>query len=62
MRTRFLSLAGLVGALVVLPSISEAQAADKISFGVMGGLSLPMATSVTATTAASTSPAVCTHR
>lgn len=42
MRTRFLTLAGLAGALAVLPATVEAQDAKKISFGVMGGLSLPM--------------------
>jgi opacity protein-like surface antigen len=42
MTMRVLKLAGLAGALALLPAIAGAQDARSISFGVMGGLSLPM--------------------
>jgi len=42
MSMRVLKLAGLAGALALLPAIAGAQDARAISFGVMGGLSLPM--------------------
>jgi opacity protein-like surface antigen len=42
MMTRVLGIAGLAAALAVLPSAVQAQDASKLSFGVMGGLSLPM--------------------
>lgn len=42
MSKRFRVLAGLVGVLALLPSTGEAQEANKVSFGVMGGLSLPV--------------------
>lgn len=42
MTMRVLKLAGLAGALALLPALAGAQDARSISFGVMGGLSLPM--------------------
>jgi opacity protein-like surface antigen len=42
MKMRALKLAGLAGTLALLPAIAGAQDARSISFGVMGGLSLPM--------------------
>jgi hypothetical protein len=42
MITRALTVAGLAGALVLAPAVAEAQGDKKISFGVMGGLSLPI--------------------
>jgi hypothetical protein len=42
MTKRIFKLAGLAGALALLPAIAGAQNARSISFGVMGGLSLPM--------------------
>ena len=41
-RLRLLALAGLAGALAIGPSSVDAQDAKKVSFGVMGGLSMPM--------------------
>jgi hypothetical protein len=41
MTTRMLTLAGLAGTLALMPALAGAQAARPISFGVMGGLSLP---------------------
>lgn len=42
MSMRVLKLVGFAGALALLPAIAGAQDARTISFGVMGGLSLPM--------------------
>jgi len=42
MTMRVVKLASLAGALALLPAIAGAQDARSISFGVMGGLSLPM--------------------
>ncbi len=42
MKNRALKLIGFAGALALLPAMAGAQEASKLSFGVMGGLSLPM--------------------
>ncbi len=42
MIARSLRIAGLVGALALLPAAADAQGDRPISVGVMGGLSLPM--------------------
>jgi hypothetical protein len=42
MKNRALKVIGFVGALALLPAVASAQDASKLSFGVMGGLSLPM--------------------
>lgn len=42
MMKRSLRLVGIAGALVVAPALMSAQDSKPISFGVMGGLSLPM--------------------
>ncbi len=42
MISRVFTLVGLVGVLALVPAASQAQDASKLSFGVMGGLSLPM--------------------
>ncbi len=42
MTSRCLRMAGLVGAFALLPALAGAQDSKPISFGVMGGLSLPI--------------------
>ncbi len=42
MNSRTLRLAGIAGALALLPALASAQDARPISVGVMGGLSLPI--------------------
>ncbi len=42
MISRMLCVAGLVGAITILPASADAQGTRPISVGVMGGLSMPM--------------------
>jgi hypothetical protein len=42
MRAVMVGIVGLAGALVVMPGVAAAQDGKPVSFGVMGGLSLPM--------------------
>jgi len=42
MKMRVLKLAGLAGTLALMPALAGAQDARSLSFGIMGGLSLPM--------------------